>query len=172
LNSTDSYKRKAYVKERNDRVNQHKKDILAHYNHSIAFADSLKNVSEDEWRTPIGEGKWTVAEVIGHFVPWDEFVLHQRLPYFFSTEELPKGPDAEETNHRAASKAREDSQEKTIDGFISARTALCKAVGEIPDEKWERTFTIGKTTLSLSQYLKGLKDHDEHHFSQIKNALK
>ncbi|WP_171051854.1 DinB family protein [Alteribacter natronophilus] len=153
-------------------MNRHKQEILVHYEQSIEFADSLRSLSEDEWRTPIAKGKWTVAEVVGHFIPWDRFVLHQRLPYFFSTDQLPKGPDAEETNHRAAAKAREESRQSTIDTFVSVRTALCEAIEEIPEEKWERNFTIGKTTLSLSEYFKGLKEHDEHHFAQIDIALK
>lgn len=53
-------------------MNQYKKQILDHYQNSIDFVMSLKRLSEKEWRTQIGEDKWTIAEVIGHFPPWDQ----------------------------------------------------------------------------------------------------
>ncbi|PYZ93348.1 hypothetical protein CR194_09150 [Salipaludibacillus keqinensis] len=152
-------------------VNKHKLEITAHYKQSISFVKSLNTLSENEWRTPVGKGKWTVAEIIGHFRPWDEFVIHQRIPYLLSAEELPKGPDAKETNNRSASKAREEVQQITIDKFITTRVELCNAIEELSDENWERNFTIGKTTLSLYEYFKGLTEHDHHHFNQIKNTL-
>ncbi|WP_026690418.1 DinB family protein [Alteribacter aurantiacus] len=152
-------------------MNKYKKEIIEHYKQSIEFVKSLNELSENEWRTPIGKGKWTIAEIIGHFRPWDEFVIQQRIPYLFSEEELPKGPEAKEINNRAAFKTREEVQMITIIKFISTRVVLCKAIEELSDENWERNFTIGKTSLSLYEYFKGLIEHDNHHFNQIKTTL-
>ncbi|WP_419893827.1 hypothetical protein [Oceanobacillus kimchii] len=84
-------------------MNKYKKDIMNHHLNSIEFVKSLASLSEIEWRTQIEEGKWTIAEIIGHFKPWDEFVIKNRLPYIFSDIELPKGPDTEKTNSESAS---------------------------------------------------------------------
>ncbi|GAA0343678.1 hypothetical protein GCM10008967_37660 [Bacillus carboniphilus] len=112
-----------------------------------------------------------MAEIIGHFAPWDEFVLHKRLPYIFTEHTLPKGPDAESTNEKSATISREQDKQVTIDHFVSLRKALYKAIDEIPDDRWEGEFSIGKTTLSLYEYFKGLAQHDLHHFEQIENSL-
>lgn len=152
-------------------MNKYKKEIIEHYKQSIEFVKSLNELSENEWRTPIGKGKWTIAEIIGHFRPWDEFVIQQRIPYLFSEEELPKGPEVKDTNNSAAFKTREEVQLITINEFISTRVAFCKVIEELSDENWERNFRIGKTKLSLYEYFKGLTEHDNHHFNQIKNTL-
>ncbi|MGX9135003.1 hypothetical protein ACWV26_11595 [Rummeliibacillus sp. JY-2-4R] len=59
-------------------MNKFKEEIIKHQLDSIEFVKSLNALSEKEWRTQIEYGKWTVAEIIGHFKPWDEFVLHKR----------------------------------------------------------------------------------------------
>lgn len=69
-------------------------EIVWHNEESIRFMQALGTLTDEEWRRPLGPGKWTVAEVAGHFAPWDRFVLEQRLPYFFAEGPLPKGPDA------------------------------------------------------------------------------
>lgn len=152
-------------------MNKLNEEIIQHQLYSIEFVQSLNLLSEKEWRTPIGEGKWTVAEIIGHFVPWDEFVLHKRLPYLFSNDELPKSPISKEINAKSASISREQTKQTTIDHFISTRKVLLKTIDEIVINHWEEPFTIGKTTLSLYEYFQGLAQHDLHHFEQIKNTL-
>ncbi len=152
-------------------MNKLKEEIIQHKLYSIEFVQSLNMLSEKEWRTQTGEGKWTVAEIIGHFVPWDEFVLHKRLPYLFSDDELPKSPDSEEMNARSASISREQTKQTIIDHFVSTRKVLLKAINEISNNHWEAKFSIGKTTLSLYEYFQGLAQHDLHHFEQIRNTI-
>ncbi|MEI3605061.1 DinB family protein [Pseudogracilibacillus sp. SE30717A] len=152
-------------------MNKLKEEILQHLLDSIEYVESLNDLSEKEWRTRIEEGKWTVAEIIGHFTPWDEFVLHKRLPYLFSEHELPKGPESEKMNAESASISRTEKQQVTIGKFISTRKELYKAMNEIPNDQWEEKFTIGKTTLSLHEYFSSFAQHDHHHFDQIKKSI-
>lgn len=160
------------LKDRGDDfMNKYKKDILNHLLHSIEFVTSLERLSEREWRRKIGEGKWTIAEIVGHFEPWDQFVIKYRLPYIFSDVELPKGPETDKTNSESASISRKENKQETINRFISTRKALYQAILNIPDDNWEKSFTIGKTKLFLYEYLNGLAEHDHHHFEQIKNTL-
>ncbi|MGN8646244.1 DinB family protein [Gracilibacillus sp. HCP3S3_G5_1] len=153
-------------------MNKFKQEILQHQLNTIEYVKSLNTLSEMEWRTQILEGKWTVAEIIGHFIPWDEFVLLKRLPFLFSKHELPKSPDTEKTNEKSALISREQNKRVTIDNFVSTRIALYKAIDEIPTEHWEVKILMGKTTLSLYEYFKGLAQHDLHHFEQIKNTIR
>ncbi|MFJ7733226.1 DinB family protein [Lysinibacillus sp. NPDC097231] len=152
-------------------MNQDKHQILSHYDKSIAFVGSLANVTEGQWRTPIELGKWTVAEVIGHLTPWDKFVLNLRIPFLFTEESLPKGPDAEEMNASAARESREQSKEETIAHFKKYRKLLMDALNQIEDQQWQQPFKIGTSELTLHRYFAGLVEHDLHHFSQIQNVL-
>jgi len=149
-----------------------KHQIISHYEKSIVFVESLVNITEEQWRTPIEPGKWTVAEVIGHLTPWDEFVLNQRLPFLFIKESLPKGPDVGEVNASAARNSRAQSKEKTIASFTNQRHQLIDTLYQIVDQQWQQPFTIGASELTLHRYFASLVDHDLHHFSQIQRVLK
>ncbi|TCJ06482.1 DinB family protein [Cytobacillus praedii] len=120
---------------------------------------------------PIKEGKWTIAEVIGHLIPWDEFIVNDRVPYFFKNNELPKGPDAQAVNDQAASESRIRTKEETIDRFAATRQTLLTALDEMDDHLWSKELIIGKSTLSLAAYFQGMVEHDNHHFEQIKKVI-
>lgn len=149
-----------------------KHQIISHYEKAIVFVESLASITEEQWRTSIAPGKWTVAEVIGHLTPWDEFVVKQRLPFLFTGESLPKGPTVEELNTSAAKDSRAQSKEETIANFIKQRQQLIDALYRIVDEQWRQPFTIGDSELTLSSYFASLVDHDLHHFSQVRKFLR
>ncbi|MGA3676638.1 DinB family protein [Lysinibacillus agricola] len=149
-----------------------KHQIISHYEKSIVFVESLANITEEQWCTPLEPGKWTVAEIIGHLTPWDEFVLTQRLPFLFIRESLPKGPAVEEMNASASYNSCVQSKEETIANFINQRHQLMNALHPIDDQQWQKSFKIGTSELTLYGYFASLVDHDLHHFSQIQKVLK
>ncbi|MFO1446316.1 DinB family protein [Bacillus sp. Bva_UNVM-123] len=145
--------------------------IILHYEQSIERVKDLRKLSEEQWRRPIDENKWTIAEIIGHFIPWDEFVLTARLPYFFQEGSLPKGPDVQQINNEAASKSRNQTKDKTIEEFIEIRRRLINALNDLDEERWQQVFYIGTSELTLYKYLSNMREHDDHHFEQIRYAL-
>lgn len=145
----------------------HKELVLAHYQKTITWVGNLENVTEKEWRTPIENDKWTVAEIVGHFKPWDEFVLCQRLPYLFQNKKLLKAPDNEVMNKESAAFSREHAKETIITEFIVSRKKLMKAINDLPDNLWEKEFYVGRNKHTLFSYFEALKEHDLHHFVQI-----
>lgn len=153
-------------------MNQNKEEILMHYENSIHFIKNLVNLTEEQWRTPIAQGKWTIAEVIGHIEPWDQFLLNQRLPYLFEDAVLPKGPEVEVVNHHSSIKSKVQKKEEVISGLIAVRRSLVIVMNNIEDGLWEREIKVNQTTLTVTGYLKGFVEHDEHHFKQIQTVLK
>ena len=148
-----------------------KQQIIMHYEQSLLWLTYLSNVSETEWRLPIQQGKWSVAEVIGHLIPWDEFVVNERLPFFFTNNALSKGPNVEQMNTEAARISRTQSKEQTVQAFLKSRRLLLHALQGLSDEQWQRSFAIGRSELTLYSYFSGLVEHDQHHFLQIQNVL-
>ncbi|MFJ7934452.1 DinB family protein [Sporosarcina sp. NPDC096371] len=146
--------------------------IIALYQDSINRVNHLRHLSEEQWRTPIAEDKWSIAEVIGHLILWDKFVINDRLPFIFEGKELPKSPNVHETNAQASFISIRRSKEKTIAEFVSVRQVLIGRINELDERVWLDEFAIGTTMMSLFTYLSGLIEHDEHHFSQIENVLK
>ena len=152
-------------------LNEKKINIINHYEKTIEWVNRLRELSEDSWRTPIEEGKWTIAEVIGHLIPWDEFVLNQRIPYLMDTVELPKSPEVEPVNQQAAELSRSRSKDDTINQFIKIRKSLVAGLRDMPDDLWEQDLFIGGKSISLRRYFAGLMEHDQHHFRQINRLL-
>lgn len=92
--------------------------IIKHDERSIDWINDLRRLSENQWRMAIEPEKWSVAEVIGHLPSWDEFVLNHRLPFLFTEEPLPTGPDAAQLNKMTAKKSREQPMLATLTDFI------------------------------------------------------
>lgn len=151
-------------------MNKHKTETIQHYEKSIDFVLSLEALTETEWLTEVEKGKWSTAEVIGHFVPWDDFVLQKRIPYILAGDKLPGSPDRDMTNRESALKSRSENKQGTIQQFVFKRQELHKAVYNIPDDRWELPITIGQKSLTLHAYFSGLAEHDCHHFKQIRKA--
>ncbi|AKU31599.1 DinB family protein [Bacillus sp. FSL R5-0820] len=148
-----------------------KDTVIKHYEHTLEWVQSLTKVTEEEWRSAIAEGKWSIAEIIAHFVPLDEFILHDRLKEFWNEQALPQAPDAHEMNQQSAERARKEERSETIGRFIAVRTKLLQEMKKIEASRWNTSFLIGQTELTLSSYFQSLIKHDLHHMEQIKKVL-
>lgn len=148
-----------------------KSEIVAHHQNFITFIHSLKSIDENLLRKPIGEGKWSIIEIVGHFYPWDEFVLQQRIPYLFSDEHLPKAPGIDELNNQSSLQSRIEDVENTLEKCIHIRQELLSQIKQIPEDDWLVPIQINQTTLTFYEYLKGLMEHDIHHINQMKSTI-
>jgi uncharacterized damage-inducible protein DinB len=145
--------------------------IIRHHSEMIQWVKSLNNLPAEEWFRPIDENKWSIAEIISHFGPWDDFVLNMRLPYLGNSDPLPKAPDPQNLNEQSSSRARSTEQSTVIQSFIDSRNRLLTSICEIPERSWGKTFKLGEKELTLSGYLEGLADHDLHHKTQIEQVM-
>lgn len=150
---------------------EQKQLIIETYEQTIEWVKSLLKLSEGQWRMPVAEGKWTIAEVIGHLIPWDTFVLEQRLPYFFTEQTLPAGPEVERINGLASEKSKLKTKEELIASFVAGRTELIAELKAIPNENWQYELPFRKRGMTLWNYFYNLLEHDERHFAEIRNAL-
>lgn len=152
-------------------LNKDKEEIISHHQYTINWVKSLEGISEEQWESPINEGKWSVGEIIGHLIPWDKFVLEERIPFFDKEVQFPPGPNVDESNRQAAQESRIRSKEDTINAFIQTRNQLLEATSSIPDVEWNKELSIGNSKFTLIQYFRGLAEHDTHHINQIKEYL-
>lgn len=148
-----------------------KDTVIKHYEHTLEWVHSLTEVTEEEWRCTIADGKWSIAEIIAHFVLWDEFILHDRLKEFWNNKALPQALDVHEMNQQSAERARKEERSETIGRFIAVRTKLVQEMKKIEASRWNTSFLIGQTELTLLSYFQGLIKHDLHHMEQIKKVL-
>lgn len=149
-----------------------KSEILAHHQNFITIIHSLRSFEENLLRKPIEDGKWSVIEIVGHFYPWDEFVLQHRIPYLLTGERLPKGPSIDELNGQSSLLARTEAVENTLVKCLLIREELLSQLKPIPDCNWLSEIQINETNITLYEYLKGLMEHDIHHINQMKSIIK
>ena len=138
-------------------------EILEHHKQFLNFVHQLSKLDEQVLRQPMQEGKWSIIEIIGHFQPWDQFVIKQRLPFIFTNEEIPPSPKVEEVNATAASGARNNPINVTLEHFMNSRTQLIDLLSHLHKEVWNSQIHINQKTISFSEYMKGLMEHDLHH---------
>ncbi|KGR81801.1 DinB family protein [Lysinibacillus odysseyi] len=151
---------------------EQKRHIVELYEQTINWVKELKEVSDEQWRMPVAPGKWTIAEVIGHLIFWDLFVLEKRLPFFFEKCILPASPNVDVTNRLASEESKIKTKEELIISFVATRTKLVSAIKKIPDENWNSQLSLKSKEITLMDYFAGLLDHDCRHFDEIRAALR
>lgn len=148
--------------------------ILIRFRKMNDFVQSLKGIPERWWLMPIAEGKWSPGEIIAHLMEWDRFLLNERLDQLRPGKTVPPtSVRADDLNARAARWAREEAtREEVLSAFHHTRTRLLKRLESVPGTDRDAPFSIRNRSLTLTDYLKGLADHDEHHRKQIEAFLR
>ena len=152
-----------------------KEMIIMQYKRTIESVEKLVHLSEEQWRSPIDEHGRTIAEIIGHLIPWDEYVINERIPVFKAQiGDLPRPPQDDVINTPASIRSKTESKDTIIKSFITVRESLIELIKELDEKLWrdDVTFSIGKSILTLHQYFSGLIEHDLLHFKEIENAIK
>jgi hypothetical protein len=149
------------------------KAALTTYIDFTKWLEDLKEMPEELWLSPIAPGKWSTGEIIAHLKAWDIFVLEERAAYFVSGSEIPHtAVDVEEINKRAALEARfRISKDELLDEAIKCRQKVVKRISEVPESVWKGKIKIKESTITLSGYISGLVEHDQHHQTQIEEFL-
>lgn len=143
-----------------------KEELLKHNRHMSLWVQSLNELSDEKWRKPIAENKWTVAEIISHLSAWDLFIFEHRLA--IQNEDFPSSPEVEKFNSNAADYARKHSKETILNEFSKNRQKLIEWIEKQDVQKLQTPFY---RNLTILQYLSGFIEHDIHHQKQILNAL-
>lgn len=146
--------------------------LITHEQLAIDFVSALASLSEEEWRRPIAEGKWSIAEIIGHFDFWDTFLLTERLPYFFDHKPFKPAPEPDDINMHTATFARNETQRSIIERFIHNRLQMVDKMKALTNDQWEEMLQIGDVSLTVFHYFVGQMAHDMQHFEQIEQAMK
>lgn len=149
-----------------------KEKILESYSKSIRFVNKYVTVRNEVIRQPIAHGKWSIIEIIGHLIAWDEMILKDRLPYIMNNKSLSSLPSVEIVNEQAATWTLSKPSFEVFEKFILIRTKLIKQIELLNEEIWTREFSINNSTYTFESYFKGLIQHDEHHFQQCNDFLK
>lgn len=125
----------------------------------------LTTVPEENWFIPIGPGKWTLHQLLGHLVFWDQYTLEEMAPkmkdgsvlYFIEIQKL----------NDQSKKFSESigSQSEMIESFLEKRGHLIDYFSTHADENL--SFTVDDRPCSQAAYLHIFTHHDGEHKEQI-----
>lgn len=148
---------------------QNKKELIAEFTEFTPFVQSLKELDEEKWNSPIAEGKWTVRDVIAHMMLWDKYFLEEAIQKITNHQPLTaKHLDFDEFNRKAVDYAKEQGQQEIIDAAIQYRNELLRQLDSISEEDFAKEHKDGDgNPFSAYYYLIGFIPHDQHHMEQL-----
>ncbi|PFD98360.1 hypothetical protein COE15_21450 [Bacillus cereus] len=151
-----------------------KESILKEKLSLIEWCKGLKSLPDDIWFKAFRNGSWGIADVISHFIIWDEFLIQHRVSYFIHLESLPNvSNDVEKMNNSAIQYARSGiSKDGIINQFTLTRERLVSLIKEIPGQNFNNDYQFGKESMKLNDYFLILVQHDLKHKKEIIDFLK
>ncbi|MGG0381662.1 DinB family protein [Priestia filamentosa] len=149
-----------------------KNEILVQYADIDNFLQSMLNISDKTWLTPIELGKWSTAEIISHILFWDRFIL-ERLLLLQSRKHVTKANiNVEDFNREAANYAKSGiHKEELIQQLKETRKNLIDSLNMFSEEDFNKIYMIQDKEQSLRSYMNAMVDHDKFHFNQITTFL-
>lgn len=137
----------------------------------IEEVKELETRGEKFWDQPLGEGKWTVREMVSHMVEWDRYSYENGVQKVLLGEQTTfERQDDDAFNAKAA--------ELTADA-VAIREQLIQAYRKLSDEDFAKSYTQANgEKFQATEQLGGFTWHDRHHkisshptpYAHIKNA--
>ncbi|MBO9599763.1 MAG: DinB family protein [Cohnella sp.] len=137
------------------------KAVIEQFRGLTEWATALTELSEAAWFKPIAEGKASPAEIVAHLMRWDRYLITDVIPTVRGGGDI-AFPDFDAFNAESYKYAKSGvSKSRLLDELRATREELCDLVLELDDE------TRGKVLPIVVDFI----DHDNHHKSQIDNAI-
>lgn len=155
------------------------KVVISSFGEFTEWLGTLKDLSNEEWVKPISEGKWSIREIVSHFMNWDNYLISTVVPLVKAGE--PFGfPAFDSFNKLASTYATSGiSKDDLLDEVILTRNHLLQELKDMPEEVITNHLPVGGMThcpqtgepYSLIYIIHEFIDHDLHHKKQIQDAL-
>lgn len=147
-------------------------EVLPQFDDLIEEFLALKKYPETTLVEPISVEKWSIREIVGHLLYWDQFYLEKMVPFISNGALLPSFPNIDLYNEEAVSYLKKyENVRDIIDDFVKTRKKL---VTELKELERDITFQIENepSQMSTEKFIEIFLDHDIHHLNQIKEKLK
>ncbi|MCL6602917.1 MAG: DinB family protein [Paenibacillus sp.] len=152
---------------------QNKEQLLDEFSALISFVQSLRQLDEGKWITPIEEGKWTTRDVIAHIMLWDKFFFEEAIEKISNSQAVSiQNLDFFEFNKTAVEYAKSKDKQEIIDMTIYYRSEILHHLREISEVEFpvEHIGGDGKT-FTIYSFLIDFILHDTQHMNQLKSFL-
>ncbi|GLI05002.1 hypothetical protein YDYSG_10320 [Paenibacillus tyrfis] len=150
-----------------------KAEPLDEFRGLLAFAEEIRSVDEQTWDKPMAPGKWTMKEVVGHLLLWDQYFYESAVGKIAEGKPLTlKQLDFDTFNARAAQYGRDQSGEKLVEELVLWRSRITDTLEGLPETEFRRSFPdLDGKPFVISEYIPDFVWHDRHHMKQIREFL-
>ncbi|NRF95857.1 DinB family protein [Paenibacillus frigoriresistens] len=152
---------------------------ISEYEQFCKWTYTLHQLSENEWHSPIREGKASIAEIIAHLRNWDLHLINVVIPSIKKGEGM-EFPNFDSFNSKAFQYANSGvSKEQLLQEFSSERMKLIEILNSLKSEDLLLEVTANGvlncpktgTPYSLLYIIQEFTEHDDHHKKQILSFL-
>ncbi len=146
---------------------------MKEFSELIQFVESLRELDQLTWITPLAEGKWTLRDVVAHIMLWDKYFLEEGIQKITNNQPVTvQHLNFDQFNQKAVDYAKRTSRQEIIDRTIQYRSELINQIQSLSEEAFieERVDGDGNK-FSAYQYLLDFIWHDHHHINQLKTFL-
>lgn len=152
---------------------QKKDQLLQDFSTLQPFVQSLSQLAEETWVTPITDGKWTTRDTIAHIMLWDKYFLETAIEKVVFREAVTvQHLDFDEFNQKAVEYAKGKNKQEIIERTVHYRNEIVRCIRSMSEEEFRAEHVDGDgNKFSAYQYLLGFTSHDAHHINQINNFL-
>lgn len=147
-----------------------KEELLQQFRQWVAFVQSLETADE-RWNIQLGDGKWSVREVVSHIALWDKYFLEEAIdPIHNSVPLTVKHLDYDAFNENAKQYGKRTSPSDLSEQAISYRLQIIQRIEGFSQSVYEgRYVDADGHPFVLEQYLKDFLWHDNHHMDQMRS---
>ncbi|GGA25613.1 DinB family protein [Paenibacillus physcomitrellae] len=153
-------------------------ETLIQYKTFVKWTDTLRDLDDHLWSSPIAEGKASPADIISHLQNWDHYLIHKVIPAVRKGEGM-VFPDFDSFNKQAYEYARSGvSKTRLLDEFKQTRLQLVDLLLAEPDVAAKPVPANGlaycphtNTPYSLLYIIHEFREHDIHHKHQILSVI-
>ncbi len=143
------------------------------------FLTSIRDTDAKVWSSPIGEGKWSIHDIVAHIMMWDRNCVETRVrpANQGTTKPVAEELDGDAFNQRSALYGRTLTKERLIDQAARDRSELLRELRRLPSEAFGVQHGDGncltpKGYASFGVFLEQeFVFHDQHHMEQIQSYL-
>lgn len=154
------------------------KGTIDRYKQFVAWSDTLLDLDDNIWQTPIAKGKATVAEIISHLQNWDDYLINTVIPAIKDGEGM-VFPAFDSFNQKAYEYARSGiSKQILLYEFKQTRLQLVELLLTEPEVATKHVTANGVdncphtgTPYSLLYIIHEFIDHNNHHKNQILSVI-
>lgn len=134
----------------------------------------MLSIEKHDWNTQLGEGKWTIHDVVSHILLWDKYFLESAIQPIFTNQSLTlKQLDYDKFNQDAMEYGKSLSKDELIDISTDCRNRIIKVIDNLNEENYSKEYVDADgNQFTVQQYLKDFIWHDQHHRKQIEDIVR